>query len=61
MENNNQYSEFARKVIEGVALAQQKMVREKAIRGETLVVADSNGEIITLQAQDILKKQQTEL
>ncbi len=54
MENNNQYSEFASKVMKGVRQAQQKLLREKALHGESIVIADNNGNITTVLAQDVL-------
>lgn len=55
MENNNQYSEFARKVIKGVKQAQQKLIREKAIRGEDIIVGDDSGNITFIAARNVLK------
>lgn len=54
MENNNQYSEFASKVMKGVRQAQQKLLREKALHGDSIVIADNNGNITTVLAQDVL-------
>ena len=55
MENKERYSEFARKVIEGVGIAHQKMIREKTLRGENIVIADENGRITTVSAKKFTK------
>ena len=56
MENKERYSEFARKVIQGVEIAHQKMVREKVLRGENVVIADDDGQITTVSAEDFAKR-----
>ena len=53
MENKERYSEFARKVMQGVKIAHQKMIREKALKGENIVIADADGQIMTISAKDI--------
>ena len=55
MENKERYSEFARKVIEGVVIAHQKMIREKTIRGEKIVIAEENGRSTTVSAKKFTK------
>ena len=52
MENKERYSEFARKVMHGVEIAQQKMIREKTLRGENIVIADASGQIATVSAKE---------
>lgn len=52
MENKERYSEFARKVMQGVEIAQQKMIREKTLRGENIVIADASGQITTVSAKE---------
>ena len=56
MEHREQYSEFARKVIHGVKIAQKKMVHEKALKGESIVIADTNSKITIVPAREIIKK-----
>ena len=53
MENKERYSEFARKVMQGVKIAHQKMIREKALKGENIVIADADGQIMTISAKDL--------
>ena len=55
MENKGQYGEFTRKVMLGVKKAQAKMIREKIMKGESIVVADANGQITTISAQELAK------
>ena len=55
MENKERYSEFARKVMQGVKIAHQKMIREKALKGENIVIADADGQIMTISAKDLAK------
>ena len=60
MEHREQYSEFARKVIHGVKIAHKKMVHEKALKGENIVIADTNGEITIVPARDLIKKNKSQ-
>ena len=53
MENKERYSEFAIKVMQGVKIAHQKMIREKALKGENIVIADADGQIMTISAKDL--------
>lgn len=55
MENKERYSEFARKVIQGVEIALQKMIREKVLRGENVVIADADVQIMTVSSKDFAK------
>ena len=55
MENKERYSEFACKVMQGVKIAHQKMIREKALKGENIVIADADGQIMTISAKDLAK------
>ena len=55
MENKERYSEFASKVMQGVKIAPQKMIREKALKGENIVIADADGQIMTISAKDLAK------
>ena len=53
MENKERYSEFARKVIQGVEMAHQKMIHEKVLKGENIVIADADGQITTISAREL--------
>ena len=54
MEEKEQCSEFACKVLKGVRLASKKLVHEMALRGESLVISDKDGNILHIPAQRIL-------
>lgn len=56
MESKERYSEFASKVIQGVKIAQQKMIREKMLKGENVVIADANGQVATVAADQLAKR-----
>ncbi|EEX54215.1 hypothetical protein HMPREF6745_0310 [Prevotella sp. oral taxon 472 str. F0295] len=56
MANEKQYSEFARKVLKGMQIAHEKMLNEKALRGESIVVADDEGNIKHVPAKILLEK-----
>ena len=53
MENKERYSEFARKVIQGVEMAHQKMIPEQVLKGENIVIADADGQITTISAREL--------
>lgn len=55
MENKERYSEFASKVIDGVKKAHRKMIHEKMLKGENIVIADANGQIMTVSAKEVVK------
>jgi len=57
MENKERYSEFARKVIDGVKEAHRKMIHEKMLKGENIVIADANGQVTTVSAQEVAKRE----
>jgi len=56
MANEKQYSEFARKVLKGMQIAYEKMLHEEALRDESIVVADDEGNIKHIPAKNLLKK-----
>lgn len=57
MENKERYSEFACKVIDGVKKAHRKMIHEKMLKGESIVIADANGQVMTVPAQEVAKSE----
>ena len=52
MENKERYSEFASKVMQGVKIAHQKMIHEKMLKGENIMIADANGQVATVAAEE---------
>ncbi|WP_304063025.1 histidine kinase [Hoylesella loescheii] len=56
MANEEKYSEFSRKVLKGMQIAYEKMLHEEALRDESIVVADDEGNIKHIPAKNLLKK-----
>ena len=56
MESKERYSEFASKVIQGVKIAHQKMIHKKMLKGENVVIADANGQVATVAADQLAKR-----
>ncbi len=44
------------KITEGIRKAQKAMLERKAKLGESVVIADSNGQPITLPAEEVLRR-----
>ena len=55
MKSKERYSEFASKVILGLKIAHQKMIHEKMLKGENIVIADANGKIAKISAEQLAK------
>lgn len=53
---NNEYkcSKQAKMLLYGIRLAQKRMLREKALRGQNVVYADDRGVIRTVKAADCI-------
>lgn len=54
MMSNKEIEAFVKKMDEGLALAEQEMLKDKASRNETVVYTDGNGHIKHALASDIL-------
>lgn len=52
--SNKEVEEFIKKLDDGLALAEQEMLKDKASRNETVVYSDGNGHIKHALASDIL-------
>lgn len=53
--SEQEYAELYRKIDEGLAIAHEKMLREKALHGESVVVYDpSTDSIVEIKAADLL-------
>ena len=52
--SNKEAQEFFNKLDNGLALAEQEMLRDKASRGESIVYSDSKGNIKHALASDVL-------
>ncbi|MBR1484708.1 MAG: histidine kinase [Prevotella sp.] len=46
--------DFTRKLEAGLQLAEQRMLQEKALRGETIVVSTAEGKIEHVPAREVL-------
>ena len=49
-----EFLEFTQKLEYGLDLAQRRMLEEKALHNETVVVSDSAGNIVYIPASDVL-------
>ncbi len=52
--SNKEAQEFFNKLDDGLVLAEQEMLRDKASRGESIVYSDSKGNIKHALASDVL-------
>jgi len=55
MENNKKVSELTKKISEGLKLAFDKLVKEKAKEDGELIFSE-NGKIVKVKAKDLLNK-----
>lgn len=52
--SDNEYLELSKKLDEGLLLAEKKMLEEKALRGQDVVVCDANNIIQRIPAEQII-------
>ena len=52
--SDREYQEFSEKLDKGLLLAEKRMLQEKALRGECVVVCDSDNNIKRIPAQQII-------
>ena len=52
--SNKEFSELSDKLDRGLLLAEKRMLHEKALRGESVVVLDSNDNIKYIPAKQVL-------
>ena len=52
--SDNDYLELSKKLDEGLLLAEKKMLEEKALRGQDVVVCDANNNIQRIPAKLII-------
>ena len=52
--SDKEYQDLNRKLDEGLQIAHQRMLEEKALRDETVVVANSEGKIEYISAKEVL-------
>ena len=53
MKDEKSYSELANKIMKGIKLAQKKMIHEKALRGDSVIISDKDGRIINIPAREL--------
>lgn len=54
--SNDERKELSRKLHYGLALAERRMLEEKALRNENVILGTSNGEIKAIPARRLLRK-----
>ncbi|MBR0073981.1 MAG: hypothetical protein IJP95_09110 [Bacteroidales bacterium] len=54
--SNKEITDFADKMSLGLQLAERRMLEEKALHGQNIVVCSSDGEIIYTPAKKAIKK-----
>mgnify|MGYP006988905471 CR=1 FL=1 len=52
--SNKEIKDFSRKIQQGLELSEKRMLHEKALRGESVVVLDSNDNIKYIPAKQVL-------
>lgn len=54
--SDKEYHSFSKKLDEGLLLAEKRMLQEKALRGEDVVVCDSENNIKRIPAKQVIEK-----
>ena len=52
--SDKEYKDLSRKIDKGLELAEKRMLQEKALRGESVVVCDKNNNIRRIPAKQII-------
>lgn len=52
--SDKEYKDLSRKIDKGLELAEKRMLQEKALRGESVVVCDKNNNIRRIPAQQVI-------
>lgn len=52
--SNKEYLDISQKIDKGLELAEKRMLQEKALRGEFVVVCDKNNNIRRIPAQQVI-------
>jgi hypothetical protein len=52
--SNKEVQDFTQKIELGLQIAERRMLEEKALRGETVVVSTTEGEIQYIPAREVL-------
>lgn len=54
MTEEQHFTEMGRKIEHGIFLARKRMLHEKALHGQCVILTDSNGDIVRVPAKDII-------
>lgn len=57
--SNKEVQELAERLRDGLAIAEQKMLEEKALRGQDVIVCDDNDEIQRIPAKELIAETAT--
>lgn len=52
--SDKEYKELSKKIDNGLLLAEKRMLQEKALRGESVVVCDKNNNIQHIPARQVI-------
>ena len=52
--SDKEYKDLSKKIDKGLELAEKRMLQEKALRGESVVVCDKNNNIRRIPAQQVI-------
>ena len=52
--SDKEYKDLSRKIDKGLELAEKRMLQEKALRGERVVVCDKNNNIRRIPAKQVI-------
>ena len=54
--SDKEYMEYSKKLDDGLLLAEKRMLQEKALRGEDVVVCDSDNNIKRIPAKKVIEE-----
>ena len=57
--SNKEVQDLAERLRDGLAIAEQKMLEEKALRGQDVIVCDDNDEIQRIPAKELIAETTT--
>lgn len=57
--SNKEVQDLAERLRDGLAIAEQKMLEEKALRGQDVIVCDDNDEIQRIPAKELIAETAT--
>lgn len=54
--SNKEMKEFSEKIKRGLEIAEKRMLEEKALRGQDVIVCDANNNIQRIPAEEVISK-----